>query len=602
MIKNFINSSVQKWLHLGMFSLLVLLMSGLATSCKKSCPLTPKEGYEIVGNDKDCYYQELITPDSKIKDFKDLEGKLDQIEKELANGKKVPMEALKQWVVDDSGYAILDRLGAMKKKYGDLLTMDWNGYDVAPANGDMLLEYRLWKRWAGDMEKPADFMPLGSYDTNGAKATYLWNIGEDELQLFIEGGAPGGALAPGNAAFNITSHEDLWYAPTYVAENGTMAKPVRLKFNNTLLDGLDNGADMTAIHALAGVGSMGQQIKGKFEFHNANSQKKQFWANDSIATYATVLKVLNDNGLLQPAPMGGGKYAFLLYVDQNLQNINDSVPSNQYVRIKRVNSDQLTGNQLSKFAPNEVYVMHDMDPAAFETLYGNWSYVIKLDMAAKPGKPGGKQNFIKVNNPFLIRLRTASAQEKSGVTPVFWVENPILAEYKNTTPPQTNALRIVEMTYGDAADLDGTGAKIEASWFEAGGSEQMFPACYSDIQLKVQMTSDEYKSDGKVILDLNWLANQACIAAGFTSQQTGKFKLSNYKLYLTGPSLYVWENYCHGKLQELFDFYNIIADEANVGIITDLNGKKAFGVEGQINYGPKRGGKMVPQKSAAAGY
>jgi hypothetical protein len=416
--------------------------------------------------------------------------------------------------------------------------------------------------------------------------------------MFLDGGAPGGALAPGDPVRNISSHEDLWETPNYVAENGTTANPVRITFNTVLPGGIANGNDAEAVKALTGVGLLGQALKGKFEFHNPNSQKKQYASSENNPVLpATCVYEMYQNGAWDSRGMASGNYVDLPVI---VQGSLDSLGT-QYATTELQNSDKLN---TSKVAPRNVYVMHDLDPVAFQPLYGIYNGVIKLEMKIDPSKPGDEQNFIKVDNPFLIRLRTASAQEKSGVIPVFQVDgNPILAEYKNTPPSQVNAFRIVELNYGDVADLDGTGAKIEASWFEAGGggSSVVAPACYSDIQLKVQMTSDEYKSEGKVILDLNWLANQAGIAAGFTSQQTGKFKLSNYKLYLTGPSLYVWENYCHGKLQELFDFYNIIADEANVGIITDLNGKKAFGVEGQVNLAPKRGSKMS-SKSAAASY
>jgi len=407
--------------HSSFLILLIFIFTILFSACKKPCILEPKEGYKIVGSDKNCYYEQIGTPltlDPEIKNISDLKNKLEQIEKELSSGKSVALKIMDQLATTEEQFLILKEFGGLQIKYGGKLTIDWNGKDVCPAKPGVLLNFYEWNV---EMNK----MPLGVGESGGAKAVIQWDIGENEWQLFLDAGVDGAVLAPGNSVYNINTYEDLWNAPAAIINGFQPGKLTRLKFNQTLPQGFRNGADAFALRELCA-----GQAKGKWEYQNINSQKKQYWANDSVNVFcATVVHGMKE--ILQPAPFGGGKYAV---IDLVAPNSLDSVPSNQFVRVSQRNSDQLNW---SKFVPNKIDITNEWNVGDIPSnIYNTWQSNIKLEAADRPDKPGGKQNTVGTDSLFLDYYEAPAGPAKAGVPFKFVAdEDLILAEYYSVDQP-----------------------------------------------------------------------------------------------------------------------------------------------------------------------
>jgi hypothetical protein len=399
-----------------MFSCVLISLLSLFAACKKPCTLTEKEGYKIVGDDKNCYY-ELIGENGEkleieIPTVAFLEYKLPQIEKDLSSGKTVVLKIKNQMATTEEQFLVLETLCALQKTYSSKLTVDWNGKELCPAQAGVLLTFYQWSvLW--------NRMPLGVNESGGAKGVILWDVGENELPLFIEAGVNGAVLAPGGSVYTINTYEDLHNAPAAIIAGYQPGKLLRLKFNQTLPEGFRNGADEVALYEL-----FAGNAKGKFELHNPNSQKKQFWATDSInVRCATVLHGLGQ--MLEPALLGGGRYAFINLVAPNSL---DSVPGNQFVRILQINSDKLNWG---KFAPNKINIVHEWNVTTIPSqIYDTWKSDIRLEAADRPDLPGGRQNIVACNDKFLDYLSEPAGAAKDGVLFNFVADQDImLTEY-----------------------------------------------------------------------------------------------------------------------------------------------------------------------------
>lgn len=405
--------------------IIIILAACVAISCKKSCNLSPKEGYKIVGDDKDCYY-ELIdsqTFDPKITSITDLNSKLEAIKKELAAGNAVQLEMINSLMITETQFTILQDFGVILKDNAGKISIAWNGNSVCPAQPNILLTYAEWTEW--------NKLPLGAHDNSGAKTIIKFVVGENEITLFINDGQEGEILIKGAPIVNIFTHTDLHAAPQKIIELYEQYQELPIVWFSKSL-ALDNGADMTAMLALI----TSPNLKDKFEFYS--KQQKQSFATDSVAVQsATILFLMNQHKLLAAHNFGDKKYAFILNAGD--WNWRDSVPSDNVVRFPRVNANKLTSQNMLKYVPNEIDVT---EPWSVEIIpqqfYTGWNKDIKLNAADAPDMPGGKVNLDGVTNQFLGQLEEPVGKRKNGVPFAFVApENMILSRFMvgNTPPP-----------------------------------------------------------------------------------------------------------------------------------------------------------------------
>jgi hypothetical protein len=511
----------------------IAFLAFMANGCQSYyCPAFDKDGNPLIGKEKvkdadDCKYgkkpdEPSETLDPEIKSITDLKNKLEQIKKELSGGKTVALKMLDQLATTEEQFDILKEFGGLQKQYGNKLIIDWNGKDVCPAKSGVLLNFY---EWDVEMNK----MPLGVGESGGAKAVIQWDIGENELQLFIDAGANGPALAPGNAVITINTYDDLHNAPAAIINGYQPGKPTRLKFNQTLPEGFRNGADAFALRELCA-----GQAKGKWEYQNLNSQKKQFWANDSINVgYATVVHGMEP--ILQPTPLGGKKHAFIQYVGPNSL---DSVPNSQVVRVAQRNSNQLN---LTKVVPNQIDIVHEWNVGQIPGQFWGWHKDIKLVAASRPHLRGGRQNVVGVDDIFLNHLRIPIASELYGASPVLYSsEDLMLALYDRPPPPPGHKdMNVSELNFGCNNYSE---TKLGKSYLDGECDDYTCArSALAIVTVNVQTDRPEcIASDGKVIVNAEWLRGQSARYLGITNKQVHSLVISNYKLYLTGPALDIY--------------------------------------------------------------
>jgi hypothetical protein len=284
--------------------------------------------------------------------------------------------------------------------------------------------------------------------------------------------------------------------------------------------------------------------------------------------------------------MAGNEFAF---IEPVVAGTLDSVPSDQYVRVGKLNSNELN---FAKAAPNQIDIVHEWNVGEMSgQFYSNWHKNVKLEAADRPDLQGGKQNVVGCDDKFLDYLQSPVAPAKAGVPFKFVADqNLILAEYyyDDLPPGGPNPLNITFIQYG----FDNySGQKIEASWLEAGGDTINWARPVSPIggrHLRVLTDRPEcIASDGKIILGTGWIRNQVFLANGVRGPV--RVGLSNCKLYLDD-----WAS--------IFS-YNAIMNEGwgveyfitsmgfvydNIDVILELPpGKEAFGTYGQVNKAPK---------------
>jgi len=555
------------------FLLLIVLVAGWATSCKKPCPLTPKEGYVIVGDDKNCYY-ELAFTELEITSVEELSSKLSQIEQGTQIGKGVALKMMNQLATAEAQFQIWNEFGALQQTYGEKITVNWNGNAVVPAQNGMQLFYSDWTDW----NKP----PLGVNTSGGAKNGAMWLVAPNEIELFERDGQNSGNLGKGNPAFNINSREDLHSVPAEIEKvyNQT-GNTLALKFNKAMPGGFGNGTDVDVLHALQG------PLKGKFVWHNLNAQTQQFLASDSVNMTASAYHMMCINVGMQATTMAGNKFA---YISNIVPGTMDTLASlnNQFFRVGKLHSTQLNW---SKAVPSEIELAPSNTPWDIETipqaLYNTWTKDIHLTNGTKSDRPG----VTRADNDFTNHLRVPVAPEAPYAKFAFVSDQDMqFAEYEpdiNTLPPpEPKYLNITELNFGLKGN---SGPKVEKSFIDALGSgneDRLASRSYNNVQLNVQTDRSEcIASDGKLILDFMWV-RRARDAVGIQNGSNAGMVLSNYKLYLNDPGIanYFYE-YHNGNPITFLNSYRI--HPTDVDIITELPpGKEAFGVVGQVNMAP----------------
>jgi hypothetical protein len=582
------------------FTIFVICILSLATlfpACKKPCNLKPKDGYTIVGDDHNCYYKlidESSNLDPKIKNTEDLKSKLEQIKKEVIDGKTVKLKMMGQLAVTEEQFEILQEFGAILKSFAGKISVEWNGNNVCPAQAGILLTHSEWTEW--------NKLPLGSGGA-GAKGSIKFEVGGNEIELFIKDGQDGGELIKGTPVVDISTHADLHGAPQLIVDlyQQYQNTPV-VKFRKKLE--LDNGADMTALQAML----LWPELTGKFTWHNG--QTKQLFATDSVAVAnATVLHLMDKYKLLGSNTFNGRKYPFILKVGPNSL---DSVPNTlQAVRIPQSNSNNL---KWPKAMPNRIDIVDDWNVGTGipQQVYTGWGNNIKLVAAEKPELPGGRQNVCGVNDQFLDYLSEPAGDAKAGVPFKFTADQDlILAEYyKGILPPVgPRSLNISRIDFGGG---NSSGPKLEASWLIA--TDLSDPNLFADvtrngdIPLNTQTDKDEYYvgtgNDREIILGSEWLMLQVMRACGASSKMSRPYILPRCKLYLNDANMLWWWDYFEEDGTGVEGFYiNFGFDSTKVDIIRELPpGKTYYGEYGQVNNGNGGKSKLGGAPAGYAGY
>ena len=283
------------------------------------------------------------------------------------------------------------------------------------------------------------------------------------------------------------------------------------------------------------------------------------------------------------------------------QNSLDSVPNTQVVRVAQRNSDLLN---LTKVIPNRIDIVHEWNvgdiPGQF---YSNWHKDVKLVAAERPGYPGGEWNTVGTNSQFLDYLSVPAGPAKAGMPFNFVAdEDLILAKYHydpNIPPPSgPDPLNVNNINYG--VD-NNSGSKLEASWLKAEGNNYLpqgiYPVSPRGVTRTLNVQTDRSEciaSDGKVILSSGWMNYQLFLATGARGPTLPRyFSLSDSKLYLDDQLSIDMYNYClqnHGDARYFLELMGLKA--TNVDVILELPaGKEPFGIVGQVNKAPKRGGQ-----------
>jgi hypothetical protein len=288
MIKNFRNSSVQKWLHLGMFGLLVLLMSGLAAGCRH---VYCDDGTKV--KDK----SECNDLNTKILSLNDLnDNYFAQVENVLhVRNITLSIEGLLVAAESEANtdFEKLQKFGDLQKNYGERLTVNWNGNSVVPASEGQLLTFAEWNSW--------NKSPLGANPMpTGAKGAAMWVVGANEYELFGENGA---SLIKGDPVLDINTNAELQNAPQAVEalSNQFPGQKIVVKVGKQI--SLYNGTDMTALKKLL----RDPQITKKITWHNG--QIAFVWGEDAVEVPdASFLYEMKQLKLLKDTQRGAKNY------------------------------------------------------------------------------------------------------------------------------------------------------------------------------------------------------------------------------------------------------------------------------------------------------
>jgi hypothetical protein len=276
------------------------------------------------------------------------------------------------------------------------------------------------------------------------------------------------------------------------------------------------------------------------------------------------------------------------------------------VGIPQRNSDQLNW---SKFVPSRIDIVHawNVGTSISQEIYNKWARNIVLVPADRTDLPGGVQGVVGVNDAFLDYLSEPAGDAKSGVPFKFVVKGQdlVLGEYGVPPPPPgSNSLTVSKIDFGCG---NNSGPKMEASWLAVaeghdngqGGInwDYMNTQYNNEVPLKVQTNENKYMAnDGKIILGSEWLHFQLKAMGGWGGiYQKPKRMIPPCKLYLNDTyALDCWDWYQENWPLEFasWGFCNVYGlDYENTDVVRELpSGKEAFGVFGQVNSAPKRGG------------
>ena len=439
--------------------LVVFCLLLLGTSCKKPCTLEPKEGYKIIGDDKNCYYEILDNPDypeldGEIKSIDDLKNKLALIEQGAAAGSKITLKlGAPLTLQNEQQREVLFDFGVICKTYKGLITLNMNGYKLVPGQKGMKMYYSEWCVY-GKLQ-----MGEGA-ETAGAKGGgALFEVPENEIPLFLGDGQDGDGMQPGpknpNGDIEIVNNEELQEAPDKVLSYQGIYDKISVRFINKKNLEIDNGPDVNALERLT-IGD----VAGLFGFKNGKG--KLIPAIDSVHIQnANMVKVLYDNivNIWASTEMGGKKHFWIA----NKEQLN-LIPNNQVVRILEDNSNTVEWNRA---VPNILHIVHDWNVAEEipDMLYNFWHNDIRLIPADNPNLPTGKQNVVGTDDRFLDYLNEPSGSAQAGVPFRFVAaEDLILGEYFDAETQPVTVPNGARNTKGDFGQGNYSGQKLAASY------------------------------------------------------------------------------------------------------------------------------------------
>jgi len=572
------------------------------SACKKHCTLTEKEGYRIVGDDKNCYYEpigegsELVF---EITSVEDLKNNLFKIKEALSSGKNVEIKVTGQLVTDNSQYQVLESFGTIRKEYGAKIKVNMNGNAVVPAKDGLFLNHETWTGWSKLT------LDINNDAPGGAKGDAKWTAPQNELVLFASEGQGNGIFNAGppqtKRTIEVQNDTELQAAPNEVIAYQGVYEELYVKFAKKF-DFSNPGA--SALESLVGM-----EKQNMFEFHNGSSRIGP--ANDSIhMNYAAAAHRLNQLNALEATSLGGGKY---IYLGTSAQASRDSLLSinNLVYRFPEANSDNMPN--CTKEIPNVLHLVREKEDVRtmFSAQFLNSQYKGKVELrpASRPNLPWKEQNVVGVNSAFLDRYecKNPDIPAKQGINgPTVWSQTPlILGEYYDTTtgylPGTPDGLNVDILNFG----LDNeSGKKIQANYektINITSPSFAISKIYSpnrNINMKIQTNEEKFKDGGKIIVDASFLVRQSAASnvPGTTANlEPDVIQVENLKIYV-GPDMLESYFYWYGLTGGHYAFLaacKIVCTNCDLLVLEMPAGKECYNWQGG------KGGQKSPKKPSA---